>query len=341
MYLTAYRSEKMHRRIESKKEMINSRIFEQIYEKTIGEYRKDLEDRIKKLKKLPFDDFSIQDICEILEYEQHSSYLANYIWQKLSPLQKDRVQIYQADLKVKLKNFALDEMKMTDSAEFSSMIKFRIVDFEEPNKTAMVTWYQPSEDFIDSVKEGKVIEFNGASASGINLYEEVSIYGGSKCKYTIKQNNCHEKFQSFMRVETMIREINVDEFKPRFGELDIVCMIIRVDKHEADKGSQQVFVVDDDKNFLVIKFLPSVSEYALDNVIKAKAIFFVRNLQWRKKSNEICPSIPETIATVDTSFLVNPGNNSHRLRLREFEASVNDNYFKDCAALLEDIVPSK
>lgn len=329
----------MQRRIEAKNEMIFTRLFSDVYVKVLAEYREDIKEKVADLKKRDFSEYSVEDICQIFEYDQHDSYFCNDLWNKMSQLQKSQVEVYQSELKEKLKATTLQQMEMIEQNKVVSMLKFRVVDENEPNATALINWYQPSEDLLSSIKEGKVIEMSGAIA--MPTTDEIFIYATSKVRYVIGDAESDDEFQKYFRTETKLSEIKVNEFKPPHDQFDIACMIVRIGE-KMDKGYQPIFVVDEHKNFLEIKFVPSISEHAYDNILKVGMIFFIRDLQWYNTSCEKNPSIPTSLAVSDmTVFVVNPRKEAHRLRLEELRANIDEQYKIECIERLEELVPTK
>lgn len=329
----------MQHRIETKNEMIFTRLFSDVYEKTLTEYRMDIKSRVDQLKKMKFEDYSIEDICQIFEYDLHDSYLCNSLWDKMNPLQKVQVDVYQNELKSKLREATLERMEMIEQNKVVSMIKFRVVDEEEPGVTAAVSWYSPPEDFVSLVKEGKVIELSGALV--LPSTDELYIYATNNVKFNVYEAESHEKFKKYLRNETRISDIKKNEFKPSHDQFDVACLIIRVGD-KMDRGYQPVFVVDENKNFLEIKFVPSIAEHAYDNVLKVGIIFFIRDLYWCDTWCEKNNSIPSSNAVADTTvFVMNPRKEAHRLRLDELRANIDEKYKEECTELLEQLVPTK
>lgn len=328
----------MQRRIEAKHEMIFTRLFSDVYEKVLIEYRQDIKDHVIALKKKKFCEYSVEDICQIFEYDQHDSYFCNDLWNKMSQHQKSQVEVYQSELKEKFRAATLKQMEMIDQNKVVSMLKFRIVDEDEPNATALVNWYQPPEDLLNSIKEGKVIEMSGAIA--LPTTDEMFIYATNKVRYVIGDAESDEKFQKYLREETKLSEIRVNEFKPPHDQFDIACMIVRIgDKMD---NYQPIFVADEHRNFLEIKFVPSIAEHAYDNVLKVGMIFFIRDLQWYNTACEKNSKIPSACAVSDTTvFVMNPRKEAHRKRLEELRQNIDEIYQIECIEMMEDLVPTK
>lgn len=334
-----FRSEKMQRRIEAKNEMIFTRLFTEVYEKVLKEYREEIKERVFELKMKNFSDYSIEDICKILEYDQHDSYFCNDLWNKMSEMQKSQVEVYQNELKQKLRDSTLKRMEMIEQNKVVSMLKFRVVDEDEPKNTAIVNWYQPSDSLLGSVKVGKIIEMSGAIA--LPTTDEMFIYATNKVNYVIGDAENEEKYQRYLRQETKMSEIKVNEFKPPHDQFDIACMIVRIGE-KLDQGYQPIYVVDEHKNFLEIKFVPNITEHAYDNLLKVGVIFFIRDLQWYNASSEKNPLIPTSCAISDTTvFTINPRKEDHRMRLEELRTNINDNYKRECIEKLEELLPTK
>jgi hypothetical protein len=194
----------------------------------------------------------------------------------------------------------------------------------EPNKTALVSFWSPTEDLLEAVKEGKVIEIVNAAAGP--FIDEIQVTAGrsSSIKPVKMDLQADDKFAAFFRHETKISEIN-SRFSPPQNEFDVACVVIKVESN-AVNGFQKVYVADDEMNVLCLNFCSSIENYAYDDVMIEGRFFYARNLQWRI-SHATTSQIPQAFAIIDTtSFIVNPKNVVQQQRLEKLEAEIKKDF---------------
>lgn len=331
----------MQMRINSKNELLYSRQFEVIYEKVVNDFQKSLKVRVEELKKKPFNALTNEEISDIIENEQNSLY-GERLWSKLTIPQHQAVIQRREDLKVKFREEAIEKMQEFNENKTIWMLKFRVVDARKPEKTALISWFHPHEDVLNCIKEGSLIELIDLKARESTYNELQLIASNQTTLHVLKQlKDVDEKYYEFLRKPTELFELALNVFKPPNDEFDIACIILRVDDRDEPGNCQRLYVVDDKKNFLCIKFIPNISEYAYENILKEGELFYIRNLQWRNSLCDKNKSLPEAYAVPDTTtFFVKPKRKDQQIRLIDFCANVNDpfEYHRTCCELLHILV---
>lgn len=332
----------MQARINDQNEVVYSRLLESIFEKVVTKFREQLADRVEELKTIPLDSLSITDITDILVYEQNSTY-GMRLWDHLSHVQRNGVISQRQELNAILKSKAVNEVQSNKGSKTDVMLKFRVVDLKNPNKTALICWYRPNEGILDSVKEGVSLEMSNLMASKTIGEIQLRSHPQGISSFRILKTTKPEKFETFVRKESLFPEMIVNEFNPPLKEFDTACIIVRIDDKDEDMGFQDMYVADDEMNLLCIKFLPNINDFAYENFLKERAIFFIRNLQWRNTSCQNNLSIPEAFVIPDsTSFVGNPSKSSQRNRLQKFRATIGEveAFCNNCREKLNELVGS-
>lgn len=339
IYFLEFRSERMQMRINNRTEILYSRMFEDVYEKVLKRFRENLATRIVELKQMSFHSLSHEDISDLIECEQNSFY-GTQLWERLSRPQREAVLERREELKIIFKSEAIDQMALIDQNKTASVLKFRVVDAQSPDKTALISWYHPNEDVLESIKEGVMIEvFNAMASIPIN---EILIRAikDTTCR-VIKLKGDDQKYKKFIRTESKFEDIKVDEFKPPQQEFDFACMIVRVDDKNEDTYTQDLFVADDRMNFMCIRFMPHLTDYAYDNILKEGEVFYICNLQWRNSSHAKAQTIPIAHAVPDTTtFVINPRKKDQKARLNAFRETIGDSmeFCRNCRTKLDELI---
>ncbi|KAL7040544.1 hypothetical protein ACKWTF_000438 [Chironomus riparius] len=343
-----FRSEKMQNRLENKKEILYSTIFEKIQKQIMQESYNELKERVGKIdkSKLVLAKMSIHEICDILEYESETD-LSYAIRSQMSLKQVEKIQEIYHQRKFEL-NQKIKERINQNENNVAQLLKFRVVDANKPKKTALVSWWQPSEELLNIIKQGNAIElFKTASAGKFQAMcgGEIQIHADkSTVVKLLKISNAKDKFDYYIRKETKFEDIT-HVFSPLNNEFDVACMIVHVNEKLSHEKLQRVYVANERFNFMSLNFYPSLTDYAYDDVLIEGKILYIRNLQWRKmfKHN----NFPEAHAVIDsTIFISNPKDESQKTRLQEFMNNIEDtgNYLQKCREKLETFIgkiPSK
>lgn len=332
----------MQNRLENKKEILYSTIFEKIQKQIMQENYNELKERVGKIdrSKIILSKMSIYEICDILEYESESD-LSYAIKSQLSLKQVEKIQEIHQQRKFELNQKIKDRINQNEN-NVAQLLKFRVVDANKPKKTALVSWWQPSEELLNIIKQGNTIEIFKTSSAGkfqAMCGGEIQIHADkSTVVKLLKSNTDKEKFDKFIRKETKFEDIT-NVFSPQNNEFDVACMIVHVDEKLNEGKLQRVYIADERLNFMSLNFYPSLTEYAYDDVLIEGKILFIRNLQWRKmfKHN----NFPEAHTIIDsTIFISNPKDEGQKLRLEEFKNIIEDteSYLQKCREKLESFI---
>ena len=317
-------------------------MFEKIQKQVMQESYDELKERVGKIdkSKIVFEKMSIYEICDILEYESESD-LSYALKSHLSMKQAEKIQEIYQQRKFEL-NQKIKERINQNENNVAQLLKFRVVDATKPKKTALVSWWQPSEELLNIIKQGNAIEIFKTTSVGkfqAMCGGEIQIHADrSTVVKPLKTNTDIKKFDYYIRKETRFEDIT-NVFSPLNNEFDVACMIVHVEEKQSDKKLQRVYVADEKLNFISLNFYPSLTDYAYDDVLIEGKILYIRNLQWRKmfKHN----NFPEAHSVIDsTIFISNPKDESQKKRLEEFMNRINDpgNHLQKCREKLETFI---
>jgi len=338
----------MQNRLENKKEILYSTMFEKIQKQIMQENYNELKERAEKIKKssIVLSKMSIHEICDVLEYESESD-LAYAMKNQMSCMQREKIQEMHQQRKFELNQKVKERINQNEN-NVAQLLKFRVVDGNNPKKTALVSWWQPSEELLNIIKQGNMIEIFKTSSAGkfqAMCGGEIQIHADKLTVVKLlKTSNEPEKFEKFIRKETRFEDLTLN-FSPLNNEFDVACMIVHVDEKINGEKLQRVYVVDENLNFMSLNFYPSLTDYAYDDVLIEGKILYIRNLQWRRlfKHN----NFPEAHAVIDsTIFISNPKDESQKRRLDEFMNRILHvgHYLRKCREKLETFIgkiPSK
>lgn len=326
----------MQNRFENQKEILYSTMYEKIHMQVIKEAHKELKARVSKIDKsrVNLDKMSIHEICDLLEYENDSD-LAFMIKNQLTMLQKEQIYDIYNQRKFEL-NQKVKERIITNEKSVAQLLKFRVVDAINPKSTALVSWWQPSEDLLDIIKVGNLVEMRKLTSAGkfsSMSTGEIQIHADKGTSIKQLQPPVDSgKFQKFIRCETRFPYLT-KEFDPLNGEFDIACMIVFVEEKQAKEKFQKVYVTNERSDFVVINFYPNITECAYDDVLIEGKLLYIRNLQWRHGFQYDVMELPEAYSVIDsTIFISNPKDENQRRRLDEISSSIGDHkeYLQKC-----------
>lgn len=280
----------------------------------------ELRERVEELKEshVKIDDLSPEDVYDLLEFEADgdpSMNISNHVSKKMLK----QVRLVKDERRLQL-NDAIRKKLGEKDKKLSRLLKFRVVDGTNPKKTGLVSWWSPTEELLEIIKEGEVIEILNSSAglSGTEIHIKA---GTSSAVKIAKTKIPPERIMKFFRNETKITEIKED-FSPPQQEFDVACVIVRVDM-EQEKQLPKVYVADEFMNILCINFWSSLSDKAFDDVVIEGRIVYVRNLQWRLSHAK--SEIPQAFVVNDTTtFSAHPKRENQRSRLRELEEALGN-----------------
>ena len=308
-------------------EILNFAVYEQVAYQVQQEEMKELGARVISLRTplMKIENLRPDQICDLLDFESdadETKFILDRVscktMERVQTVRNERVQDFNAKIRAKLGE---------RNKNLSQLLRFRVVDAINPGKTALVSWWSPSEEIKETIQEGKAFEIvNSNAAPFINQIQVIA--GKSSVVKLMQLRVPSEKFGKYFRKETKISEINVD-FKPQHDEFDVVCIVVQIDP--AYQGLQKVYVADEDINVLCINFWSSLSENAFDDVVTCGRILYARNLQWR--SSHASDKIPQAfVISESTLFIPNPKDEIQKARLTELNESIEDKtkFLKTC-----------
>lgn len=280
---------------------------------------KDLRARIDELTnlRLKIDDMTPENICDLLDYAIDSddsisiqNQFSNKMLRSVQEIRDKRRQEFTLKVRAKLGE---------KSKQISQLLKFRVVDAMNPKKTALVSWWSPTEEMLGVVKQGQGIEIIKSSAAMFS--NEIQITAGkSSIVKVVTHSTPRENFMKFYRHETRIFEIDFN-FKPQQDEFDVACVVVLVDSAQHQE-SVKVYVADEQLNILCINFWSTLSANAFDDVIVEGKTLYAKNLQWR--ASHAFDRIPQAFVITDTTlFLTNP-TGEQRARLDDMNSSISN-----------------
>jgi hypothetical protein len=338
-----FRSEKHQNHVDIKNQMHYDDLFEKCHEKLSSENFRELQRRVEKIKASRAENLKnlkIDEICDILDYGGESNRLPTQIVEELSQNKMNKIQENRLNRSKEVNEKVKRKIKDMECSTTSKLLKFRVVDFVNPMKTALINFWHPNEEIECIIKKGNCLDFYNVNA--IKYGSEINIHTDIKSSFVkqAKVDSAKDKFDKYFRKETKLCSLN-KEFNP--GEFDIACIIVAILDTNVSKLKQEIFVADDNKdemNFLCINFIPNLQEHGCDD-LREGDILYMCNLNWRKSFREGDVIMPEAFASELTSFLINPRDDAQRTRIKEFEANIGsekNEYRQKCKTKLNELV---
>ena len=175
-----------------------------------------------------------------------------------------------------------------DKSILKVLLRIRVSDTIDPQCSCVLSIWQPTEDLIDRLKEGKVFRVTNVrpyfqSRNFLNddhfalSASKSTSFISEKIGRCLTKNSVSEKF--LPRVRNQI--FNAAYCTPKFGEYDLVGIVVRV--NDPDSGSPTLFICDELSNIAVILFCSSLKHLALDKIVDLKSVLFFKNLRLNKK----------------------------------------------------------
>lgn len=299
--------------------MINFDKYELVAYQVQQEELQKLQQRVEQLKKTRFKlhELSPKEICDLLDAETDvdesgamMKQLSNSVQQKIQLVRDER----NADIILEI-NRKMGEQEQN----LSRMIRFRVVDAKTPNKTGVITWWSPTDDLLEGLKEGRVIEV--MNSSSVSQGKEILINAGKSSEFrVISSTASSETFEKFYRPETRFDEF-IPNFAPPHDEFDVACVVVHIIEADKERKNewQKIYVADENVNLMCLNFWSSLADCAFDDVVAVGQIFYAKNLQWR--FSQASSKIPQAfIDNENTLLVVHPKqiNQKHRMeQLRE------------------------
>lgn len=315
--ISEFRSEKHQCRIQNKLDVLNHSLFEILADQVQCEVLNEIRERVDAIKasKVKLGNLTPMEVCDLMDIETEpdelmalQSHVSSSMMKQVEELRSERSQ--QLNQRIR------DKMGENDK-HLSQLLRFRVVDAVNPNKTGLVSCWSPTEEMLEMIREGQVIEIVNSTAGQHG--KEIQVNVGKSAAVKIVPKMSSDGFKKHFRRETRIAEINSD-FIPPQDEFDVACVVVRVEA-ENENNFQKVYVADEKMNILCVNFWSSLSEKAFDDVVTEGAIVFARNLQWR--ASHASDKIPQAFVRHDiTIFTVRSGKEAQRLRLDEIKSQI-------------------
>lgn len=293
--------------------------------------------RDENLRKKSVKDLMPDEAYDLLKVSADSD-LANDIMSKLSNFTKTMIEDIEHERK---QNFE-DKIRQRvgeRTQKFSRILRFRVVDVEKPSVTAIISWWSPNDDCVDLLKVGKQFELYKLSVA--TFRDEIQLAANSSTNFKNLKSNDSNDYSSYMRQLTSIEQIDMN-FDPQHGELDIVCVVVKVENEDKAMKLQRVLVTDESSNFLYINFWTNLKHYSMENAVIEGKCFHVRNLQWRKNHKQDL-KFPQAFVKVETSFISNSKNVEIKSKMNILKSSTGDSklFVSKCLKLVEEIQDGK
>ncbi|GAB0099065.1 hypothetical protein DMENIID0001_148880 [Sergentomyia squamirostris] len=328
------RAEKLHCSRLSGKSFENfERVYNGAYEEIMLQQSQQVNGAIRNITNIQ----SIRD-PEVLSAILKKSYDPESVEHEMSMSQKNMVQEHLRE-KLAKKFQEVDECVRRRlrfqrmERKVKKLQKIRVVDALKPQKTAIIQFWNPPEDFTSILNEEDCYEMMNCSAKEIlhnDIYIDGPSFGDEEQDQLIRKldRGLFRIPDSFLRRITPFTEI--PRIPPDLREFDVVGVVVKIEKMPNNRIVEQVILADAQMNLLKVNFWYGLEHFAFDNIVRLKAILCFSNLQWRPFSS-IHPLLTASELTVITE---NPKSKMNQKALDDLRTTLSkcnlDYFIREC-----------
>ncbi|KAE8748304.1 hypothetical protein FOCC_FOCC004940 [Frankliniella occidentalis] len=297
---TVVRSQRAESKEMTKSEKKRQQLAEVVYSQVQNELQ--LEHSKKKIKsvKCSLKNLSSitsgEELCNILESSADPLSVQCMLNEEQKGIIADYQRLRQEELRSEME--ARVHLKLSGKSDkerqVTAILKVRLIDCSSSKScSAMLSVWRPSEDISSVFKEGQKITIFSAVASGLRC-GDLQLSASRSTRYHV--DNSSEIKSDLVRTVFPLDLSSLTISSPRFGELDIVGIVIRVTPAPQTPGNttnfQTAYVSDSQYNILGITFWEGIKVFAVEDLITPRALIAATNLQWRAGSgNKAIPSV--------------------------------------------------
>lgn len=321
-------SERVYNRLQQEQNIKNSSLSEIIAQQMENEQLKSSKDRVKceKLKEKSLKNCSASQIYDLMMATGNDDVT------ELTQKTREKVQDVSCQRQIEL----YDEVARTlgeKTKKITRILRFRVVDAFKPDKTALVSFWSPSDDIISEVQVGRQFEMMKSFPSSHRNEMQIKANPSTSLRPITKISM--QDFSKYARNLTEFSTITA-EFDPQHQEFDIICIIVKIE--DPVDSMQKILVSDENFNFLYINFWTSLSSYAMSNVIEVGKVFYMKNLQWRKNHSQSSKYLQAFMQTEISNAVENPKNPAIEMKLSEFRDSIENSseFIEKCRQVLNE-----
>ncbi|XP_020286259.1 breast cancer type 2 susceptibility protein-like isoform X2 [Pseudomyrmex gracilis] len=267
-------------------------------EKFYAKAEKDFQDKV------PSDEIDGMTIQLNEDYENLSSedFVSEQRHNELMQELRQKEERFKQQLQSKLRQ------SLPGPRQVSPLLKVRVCD---DNANAILSIWLPSEEIVDTVKEGACVSLRNVVASG-KRGSELQLTAG-RC--AIFKPDKRSDMSHPPRTYTPLREITSSEFAPPYGEFDTIGFVCSVGPAPYGMKDFEVAHIaypnspsSNDTSYLSILFWQGISNYGYTEILIVGSVVACANLEWRRASSW---NIPVAYCTERSTFTRNPRRNHH------------------------------
>ncbi|XP_050525126.1 breast cancer type 2 susceptibility protein-like isoform X2 [Daktulosphaira vitifoliae] len=324
-----FRNEKMERLEEENYKITQQKNLEKISSIVRTELEAELilktENKIKSriLTKDNIDNFSLEELSCIIENSMDPSEIQSIMSkEKLEAVKyykKSQQDNFIQELKSRV-NKVYSEKFENSSRKVIPLLKLRVVEVIHSStgfNSAILTIWNPSEDiitFFDQISEGQCCVFNYITVTGF-INGELQLSAGKQSTYITRK-----KLDVFAKRKVVsTKDIWSDHFTSFFGEVDIVSIVIKVNKTSI---FEEVYVSDTEMNVISIIFQNSIKEFCCNEMLIPGTVLCGINLLLKNKEKKTF--LPKLWVSELSSFSTLPKAEYLRIRVQEYKIFMNN-----------------
>ncbi|XP_034254307.1 LOW QUALITY PROTEIN: breast cancer type 2 susceptibility protein homolog [Thrips palmi] len=287
-----------------------------------------------------------EDLSDILENASDplsvQSLLTEEQKQILSNYQRARQDELRGELESRVRSRLSDDANQ--ERQVTPILKVRLFDEVNGNQSgAILSVWRPSEDMTSMFKEGHKLSIFSAVANGVRC-GELQLSANRSTRYNF--DNTAEINSNLIRCVTPFTSLSLHGFVPRFGEVDIVGIVIRISPapQTAENPShfQTAYLSDSHQNIVGIMFWGGMKEFGMDDLIVCRSFIAASNLQ--RRGNPFVKAVPCVYASELSFFTTNPKQQYLKTAQQELRCSVSADlktFCQECEDKLDDLLSRK
>lgn len=354
MEKTAERTVVRSQRAEAKEVAKCERRREQLADKVYSQVQAELQQEQTR-QKCSAKKFGLKHVANLTSGEELSDILENAsdplsIQSVLTDEQMRIVSNYQRTKQDELRSEleARVRLRLSDNAnherQVTPILKVRLFDEVNGNQfDAILSVWRASEDMSLMFKEGQKMAVFGAVANGTR-FGEMQLSANRSTRYDC--DNSAESNSNILRCVCPLTSLSSQGFVPRFGEIDIVGIVIRISPapqtSENPSHFQTVYLSDSQQNIVGILFWGGMKEFGLDDLIVSHSFIAASNLQCRGSTT--AKAVPCVYASELSFFTTNPRQQYLQTAQQELRHSLTvdlKTFCQMCEDKLDDLLSLK
>uniref|UniRef100_A0A336MN35 CSON003306 protein n=1 Tax=Culicoides sonorensis TaxID=179676 RepID=A0A336MN35_CULSO len=166
--------------------------------------------------------------------------------------------------------------------DISPCLRMRVLDVKNPEKSVIVTLWQPKDIFNPYLKENLIFKMSNLAPNNKQV-DNLRLFSTNKTEIKSVKLSSLNFPSSYLRKISKIGDISMmDKNPPPFNELDLIGFVVLIQKQDK---AEIVYLSNSDAELVIVKFWSSISENGYSEIVKEGSFLLMQNLEWRPLSS--------------------------------------------------------